>query len=175
MAMVGKVVHQRGLFGIGAAGENGEGAVKLLGEHDTGKLVGESHCAEGELLLGTSAEGVRKAIGITAEEDEFAGAAVAKLGEPLGEVFGAAGFAGGVEEDDGGGAVGVEFLEGGGFVADFEDFDGGVAGDAVDVVVEEGAEFGAAGFAEHEETEAHGRVFEHKREKEEEKKRREKR
>src|SRR6266700_1698966 len=32
----------RGLFRIGAAGEDGEGAVERLGEHDAGEFMGES-------------------------------------------------------------------------------------------------------------------------------------
>jgi hypothetical protein len=36
----------RALFRIGAAGEDGEGAVELFGEHDAGEFVGEGHGAE---------------------------------------------------------------------------------------------------------------------------------
>jgi hypothetical protein len=36
----------RALFRVGAAGEDGEGAVELFGEHDAGKFVRESHGAE---------------------------------------------------------------------------------------------------------------------------------
>jgi hypothetical protein len=42
----------RGLFRIGAAGENGKGAVELLGEYDASEFVGEGHGAEREFLVG---------------------------------------------------------------------------------------------------------------------------
>jgi len=41
----------RGLFRIGAAGENGERAIQLLGKHDAGEFVGEGHRAEREFLV----------------------------------------------------------------------------------------------------------------------------
>jgi hypothetical protein len=41
----------RGLFRIGAAGEDGEGAVELLGEHDASEFVRKSHGAEREFLV----------------------------------------------------------------------------------------------------------------------------
>src|SRR6266403_1970229 len=75
----------RTLFRVGAAGEDGEGAVELFGEHDAGELVGESHGAEGKLLVGALAEIFGEAVGVAAKEEQFAGAAVAKFPEPFGE------------------------------------------------------------------------------------------
>ena len=43
-------------FRIGAAGENGEGAVELLSKHDAGKFVREGHLAERKFLVGALAE-----------------------------------------------------------------------------------------------------------------------
>src|SRR5258708_26819092 len=40
----------RGLFRIGAAGEDGKGAVELLGEHDAGGVVGKGDRAERKIL-----------------------------------------------------------------------------------------------------------------------------
>jgi len=114
---------QRELFRVGAAGENGEGAVELLGEHDAGEFVRKGHGAERKFLVGALAEIIRKAFGVAAEEDEFAGAAIAEFAEPLSEGLRIEIFPGSVEKDDGGGAVSVEFLEGRGGIADLCDFD----------------------------------------------------
>jgi hypothetical protein len=40
------------LFRVGAAGEDGEGAVELFGEHDAGEFVRVGHGAERKLLVG---------------------------------------------------------------------------------------------------------------------------
>ncbi len=114
---------QRELFRVGAAGENGEGAVELLGEHDAGEFVRKGHGAERKFLVGALAEIIRKAFGVAAEENEFAGAAIAEFAEPLSEGVRIEIFPGSVEKDDGGGAVSVEFLEGRGGIADLGDFD----------------------------------------------------
>ena len=45
----------RELFRVGAAGENGEGAIELLGEHDAGEFVRKGHGAEGKFLMGALA------------------------------------------------------------------------------------------------------------------------
>ena len=62
----------------------------------------------------------------------------------------------GVEKESGGGAVGVEFLDGRVRIADFRDFYWTGARDAFGVVVEDGAEFWAACFAKEEEMKFHG-------------------
>jgi hypothetical protein len=102
----------RELFRIGAAGENGKGAVELLGEHDAGEFVGKGHGAERKFLMGALAEVIREAFGVAAEEDEFAGAAVAEFTEPFGEGVRIEVFSGSIEKDNIGGGVSVKFLEG---------------------------------------------------------------
>jgi hypothetical protein len=129
----------RALFRVGAAGEDGEGAVELFGEHDAGEFVGEGHGAERKFLVGALPESVGEAGGVAAEKDEFARAAVAEFAEPFGEGVRIESFSGSVEKDRGSGAVGVEFLDSGVAVANFGDFDGAGAADAFDVVVEDGA------------------------------------
>jgi hypothetical protein len=148
---------QRELFRIGAAGENGEGAVELLGEHDAGEFVRKGHGTERKFLVGALAEVIREAVGVAAEEDEFAGAAVAEFDEPLGEGVRIEVLPGSVEKDDGDGAVSVEFLESGRGVADLGDFHGARAADALHIVAKNGAHFGATGFSYHEETNSHGK------------------
>src|SRR6266446_3479373 len=145
----------RRLFRIGAARKNCEGAVELLGEHDAGEFVREGHRAERKLLVGALAETFREAIGVAAEENQFADAAVAELREPFGEGVRIEIFPGGVEKDDGGGAVGTKFLDGGMGIAHLRDFDGTGAADAFDVVIEDGTHLGAAGFAEHQKPNFH--------------------
>jgi hypothetical protein len=46
---------QRELFRVGAAGKDGESAVKLFGEYDACELVGEGHGAERKFLVGALA------------------------------------------------------------------------------------------------------------------------
>jgi hypothetical protein len=140
---------QRELFRIGAPGENSEGAVELLGEHDAGEFVRKGHGAERKFLVGAPAEVIREALGVAAEEDEFASAAIAKSAEPFGEGIRIEVLSGGVEKDNRGGAISVKFLEGGGPIANFVDFDGARAADALCIIVEDGAHFGAAGFSDH--------------------------
>jgi len=114
---------QRELFRIGAAGEDGESAIELLGEHDAGEFVRKGHGAERKFLVGALAEVIREAVGVAAEEDEFAGAAVAELAEPLGEGVRIEVLSGRVEKDNRGGAINVEFLDGSDTIADLGDFD----------------------------------------------------
>jgi hypothetical protein len=139
----------RTLFRVGAAGEDGEGAVELFGEHDASKFVGESHGAERESLVGALAESLGKAVGVAAEEYEFAGAAVAEFPEPCGEGVRIEILSGSVEKNHGGGAIRVEFLQCSVCIADFGDFQRTRAADAFFIVIEDGAHFGAAGLAQH--------------------------
>jgi hypothetical protein len=104
------------------------------------------------------AEGFGKAIGISANKNDFAGAAIALFAEPAGQSFGALRFATGIEEEYGGGAVGVETLNYGTSVVDLVDFDGSSVADALHVIIEDRTKFWAAGFAEHEQAEAHEEV-----------------
>jgi hypothetical protein len=59
--------------------------------------------------VGALAKRVWKAVGIAAEEDEFACAAVAEFAEPFGESVRIEVFSGGIKKDDGGSAISVEF------------------------------------------------------------------
>jgi hypothetical protein len=148
---------QRELFRIGAAGENGEGAVELLDEHDPGEFVRKGHGAERKFLAGALSEVIWEAVGVAAEEDEFADAAVAKFAEPLGEGVRIEILPGSVEKDNCGGALGVELFASGGTIADLCDFQGTGAANALCIVVEDGAHFRAAGFSDHQKPNSHGR------------------
>jgi len=75
--------------------------------------VGEGHGAERNFLVSPLAEVIREAVGVAAEEDEFAGAAVAEFAEPFGESVRIETLPGSVEKDNSGGAIRVELLEGG--------------------------------------------------------------
>ena len=81
--------------------------------------------------------------------------AIALFAEPMGEGGGIVDFSSGVEEQRGGGAIGVEFFNGGVGIADFGNFDGTRTAGALEVVGEHGVEFGAAGLAEHDEADFH--------------------
>src|SRR5271163_2613904 len=107
-------------------------------------------------LFGAGAQCRGKAFGVAAEEDEFAGATVAKIAQPAREMLGGELFSGGVEQDDRGGGFELQFAQrGGAGVAQFADFDFSVVLDALDVVVQQGAGFFAAGLAEHDESDFH--------------------
>ena len=88
------------LFRIGVTGENREGAVDLLGEHDAGEFVGHGKRGERDFLFGRGAEVSREAFRIAAEEDEFARAAVAQIAEPFCELLRGELLARGVEQND---------------------------------------------------------------------------
>jgi len=140
------------------AGEDGEGAVELLGEDDAGEFVRHGERGERKFHVRLIAEVVRKTFGVPAEENNFLGAAVAEVTEPASKLRGGELFAGGVEEDEGGGGVDFEIAERGGRgVAELSGIHGAIVADAEEIVVEKGADFRAAGFAEHEETNLHGR------------------
>ena len=111
-------------FWVRAAGEDGEGSIELFSEHDAGEFVRVSHGAEREFLRHALTERSGEAIGVTAHENHLARSAVAPLAKPFREGFGIVLFAVRVEEECGGGAVGVKFLDGGIGVAHFGDFDG---------------------------------------------------
>src|SRR5438046_934560 len=113
----------RGLFRIGAAGENGKRPIELFCEHDAGERVGESHRAKRKLLVGPLPERLRKTICIAAEEDEFASAPIAKLAEPFGKCARIKIPSARVKNDDGGCAISIELLQSRITVADFSDFD----------------------------------------------------
>jgi hypothetical protein len=152
------------LFGVGVVREDGEGAVELLGEDDAGQLVRHGERRERKGFVGAGAEGLGETRVAAAEENEFAGAAVAEFAEPAGEFLGAVLVARGVEEDPTGSRISLHAREGGGGgLAKFADANIGGAADARGVVVEEPAALRAAGAAEKEEMESHGKE-EHDRE-----------
>src|ERR1700676_1653056 len=105
--------------------------------------------------MGALAKSFRKSRCVSAQKNEFARAALTLLAEPFGEILRRETPAGGVQKDDGGGAVRVEFFERRGFVANFGDFDGRVAPHALDVVVQERSQLGPARFAKQQEADAH--------------------
>src|SRR5204863_6616546 len=113
----------RGLFRIGAAGENGKRPIKLFREHDAGEFVREGHGAEGKFVLSTLRKVIGKAVGVAAEKDEFASAPVAKLAEPFGKRIRIKILSTRVKNDDGGCAISIELLQSRITVADFSDFD----------------------------------------------------
>src|SRR5271156_5212177 len=135
---------------IRMAGEDGEGAINLLGEEHAREFVRHGQRRERDFLFGAGAQFRGETFGVAAEEDEFARAAVAQIAEPARELLGGELFSGGVEQDDRGGWVYFQFAQRGwAGVAEFADFDFGVVLDALDVVVHHGARFFAAGLAEH--------------------------
>src|SRR6267378_1922930 len=91
--------------------------------HYAGELVGKSHRAERKFMLSAPTKVLRKAFGIAAEEDQFTCAAVAKFAQPLGERVRIEILSGRIKKDDGGGAIGVEFLKGVA-ITELHDFDG---------------------------------------------------
>jgi len=107
-------------------------------------------------LVRALAERIGKTFGVAAEEDQLTGAAIALRTEPHGKFFGGEVLSGGVEENDGCGAIRVELLERGGRVAELDGFDGRVMADTLEIVVEKSAEFRAANFAEKQEADFHG-------------------
>src|SRR6266849_2897945 len=115
----------------------------------------KSHGAEREFLVGALAQIIGNAIGVAAEEDEFAGAAVAKFAEPLGEGVRIEILSGSVEKDDSGGATSVQFFCSSIGVADLGDFDAAGSADALYIIVEGRAHFGAADFSDHQEADFH--------------------
>jgi len=52
------------------AGEDGEGAIDLLGQNDAGEFVGESHRTKREERVGAEASGRRPSVGRSDGEDE---------------------------------------------------------------------------------------------------------
>lgn len=113
---------------VGVSGEDGGGAVELLGEDDAGELVGEGEAAEGEEEVGALVGGGGPAVGGTDGEDEALGSVVAEAADAGSEVLGGELLAAAIEQDaEGADAAGllVEPGEEGGL--GIEDL--GVAGD----------------------------------------------
>src|SRR5215470_6192387 len=139
-----------GLFGIWTAGKNGESTVELFGKHDTGEFVRIGHGAERELLRHAFPQIVWKAVGVATDEDDFARAAVALFAKPLCERFGITLLAIRVKQKRSCGAIGVDVFDCGFAITHLVYFDRTGMRDALYIIVEDGANFRAAGFAEHE-------------------------
>src|SRR5208282_798769 len=121
------------------------------------QLVGHGERRERNRFVGASAERIGEAGVAAAQEDEFAGAAVAQLAQPTCEFRRSIWPAGGVQQDPACGGVGFDAGECGFLgLAEFSDADVGGAADASCVVFEEGTTFGAAGAVEEDEVEGHG-------------------
>lgn len=82
------------------AGEDGEGAVDLLGQDDACQLVGEGDAAEGEQKVGASASHVGPSVGGADGEDEMLRPGVAKMADGLGELFGGELLTSAIEKDE---------------------------------------------------------------------------
>lgn len=149
------------------AGEDGEGAVKLLGEDGAGELMGQGDGTEGEDKASAGAGGGRPAVGGTDGEDDGLRAGVAEAAEVGGEVFAGELLAAAVEEDEDGGGAGsltIEPGEQGGLGGVGLRFAGEIVGGTGEVVGGEGCGgvgFGArAGWGDGGEEDLHGmRVY----------------
>ena len=64
---------------IGGAGEDGGGAVELLGRHDAGEHVRPDHRAEGEREVGAGADRLAVPVGAAEGEGAVAAAVVATI------------------------------------------------------------------------------------------------
>ena len=115
---------------VGVSRENCEGAVELLGEHDAGEFVRVGHRAERKLLLDTQPERIAKAVRISANEDNFARAAIALLAKPFSERFRVVLFSAGVEKKRCCSAIRVELLDCRFGITNLGDFDGAGMRDA---------------------------------------------
>src|SRR3984885_12164627 len=143
-------------FWIRVAGEDGEGAVDLLGQQHAGEFVRHGERGEGDFLFGAGTQFGGEAFGVAAEEDDFARAAIAQIAQPARELLGGELLSGRVEQHHRGGRIDLQFAKrGGAGVAEFADFDLGVMLNALDVVVHHGAGFYAAGLAEHNQSDFH--------------------
>src|ERR1700674_5470115 len=73
-------------FRVGMSGENGEGAVELLGEHGAGQFVGKREGGKRKFLRRAPAQRIGKSFGGAAKKNNFTGAAVSRLAQPLGKL-----------------------------------------------------------------------------------------
>ena len=132
---------------VGVAGEDGEGAVDLLGEDGAGEFMGQSDVAEREDEAGAGACSGGPAVGGTDGEDKGLCARVAEAAEVGGEFFGGELLAATVEEDEDGGGAGGLAVEPGeecGFGVMGLELAGEIAGGSGEVVGGEGC--GSVGF-----------------------------
>lgn len=93
---------------VGVVGEDGGGAVELLGDDEAGEGVCEGQGAEGEQELGAWAGGGGPTVCRADGEEDVLDAVVAAGDEPGGEGFGGEGAAATIEQDEkDGGAAGL--------------------------------------------------------------------
>ena len=92
------------------AGEDGEGAVDLLGQDGTGEFMGQGDVAEGEDKAGACACGGGPAVGGTDGEDDGLRAGVAEAAEVGGEVVGGELLATAVEKNEDGSGTAADRL-----------------------------------------------------------------
>jgi hypothetical protein len=138
-------------------GKDRKRAVDLFGENDAGKFVWHGERGERDFLFRGGAQLGGESLGVSAKENEFPGAAVAQIAEPVGELPGSELFAGGVKENDRRAWFDFNFTDGGrARFAQFVDFNFRITLDAVEIIAEKNADFFAAGFAEHDESDFHG-------------------
>jgi hypothetical protein len=69
------------------AGENGQGAVYLFGEYDTGELVRQGNSTQGKEKVGALASDSRPAVCRANGQDKALGAVVAKSAELSSELL----------------------------------------------------------------------------------------
>jgi hypothetical protein len=125
---------------VGVAGEDGEGAVELLGEDYAGEFVGQGDESEREEEVGSGAGVGGPAVGGADGEDEALGALVAKTADAGGEGLGGKLLAASVEQDGvGAGSTGllIEPFEEEGFGVEGLGVAGKIAAGALDVVGDE--------------------------------------
>src|SRR5258705_1375654 len=72
---------------VGVANENGQGAVYLLGQNDTGELMRQSHATKGKKQVGTLPRGRRPAIGRSDRQHEPLDTLIANAAELRGELL----------------------------------------------------------------------------------------
>ena len=126
---------------VGVVGEDGEGAVDLLGEDDASQFVGQRDVAEGEDEAGAGAGGCGPTVGGADGEEEGLRAGVAQAAEVGGEFFAGELLAAAVEQDeDRGGAcrLAIECGQQGGFGGVVLGLTGEVARGAGEIVGGEG-------------------------------------
>jgi hypothetical protein len=93
---------------VGVAGQDGEGAVDLLGQYDAGKLVRQGHAAKGKEKIGALACGRRPSAGGTDGEHKPLNALIANASDVRSELLGGVLLAAAIQQNGvGGGTTGL--------------------------------------------------------------------
>ena len=74
------------LFRVRVAGEDGEGAVELLGEHGAGEFVRQGERRKRDFVVARRRGALGKSFGVAAKEHHFAETAVAWFSQPFCEL-----------------------------------------------------------------------------------------